>query len=75
MARVAEWEKTRSTRLVQVRGVDPGYPFYGRVELRSKRSLADALQPGKAIVEQTLLDRLQLKIGDPLQATRNGQQP
>jgi len=57
----------QASLLAEIKVVGPGYPFYGRVGLRSGRSFAEALEPGTAIVEQTLLDRLQLKIGDPLQ--------
>lgn len=53
--------------LAEIKVVGPGYPFYGRIELQSGGAFENALRPGALIVEQTLLDRLQLKIGDPLQ--------
>jgi len=50
--------------LSSLKVVDPGYPFYGAVQLASGRSLNDALSPGTVVVEQALLDRLHLKIGN-----------
>ena len=44
--------------------VETGYPFYGTVELRSGRSFRDTLQKGGIIVEENLLGRLGLKVGD-----------
>lgn len=46
--------------------VEPGYPFYGSVELASGRRFAEVLRPGHIVVEQLLLDRLQLRVGDRL---------
>ena len=52
--------------LSRLRVVAPGYPFYGEVVLKSGRSLAQVLVPGTCIVEQALLDRTGLTVGDPL---------
>ena len=56
-------------RLVELRGVSSAYPLVGKVELRGAASLDQALKPAPdgtmgAAVEQTLLDRLGLKLGD-----------
>ena len=55
-------------RLVQLRGVDSLYPLAGTVTISGAPSLAAALAPrgdaAPAVVEQALLDRLGLKIGD-----------
>jgi putative ABC transport system permease protein len=55
-------------RLVEIRGVGGDYPLAGKVELSGARSLAEAFAPqGDAAgvaVEQALLDRLGLKLGD-----------
>lgn len=64
MAETASGER----RLVDMRGVDAAYPLIGRVELSGAPDLQTALRtengiPG-AVVEQTLLDRLNLKLGD-----------
>ncbi len=51
-------------RLVQIRGIDGGFPYYGSVETRP----ADAWRklPGEAgiLLEPALLDQFQAKIGD-----------
>jgi len=55
-------------RLVELRGVSDNYPLAGKVTIRGAQSLQAALAPGPgaagAVVEQALLDRLHLKIGD-----------
>jgi putative ABC transport system permease protein len=55
-------------RLVELRGVTPAYPLAGKVELAGQASLAQALQPvgdaAGAAVEQALLDRLRLRLGE-----------
>lgn len=55
-----------ATLLAELKVVEPGYPFYGEVELASKRPFAQTLTPGHIIVGQNLLDRLGLQVGDPL---------
>jgi len=55
-------------RLVEIRGVDAGYPLAGKVEIVGAPDLRTALAdrdgvPG-AVVEQALIDRLQLNLGD-----------
>lgn len=55
-------------RLVELRGVSAAYPLAGKVELKGAPSLAAAFRPdgdaAGAAVEQALLDRLHLKLGD-----------
>lgn len=46
--------------------VGPGYPFYGSVQLASGRTFGEVLTAGQVVVEQLLLERLQLKVGDRL---------
>ncbi|MFZ4857308.1 MAG: ABC transporter permease [Desulfuromonadaceae bacterium] len=46
--------------------VEPGYPFYGTVHLASGRIFNEVLTAGSVIVEQQLLDRLHLQVGDRL---------
>lgn len=52
--------------LSRLKVVDKGYPFYGAVHLKSGRSFHDVLTSGHCIVEQTLLDRIGLKVGNTL---------
>ena len=56
-----------SSILSSLKVVEPGYPFYGRVILRSGRDFASVLAPGVCIVEQTLFDRTGLSVGDTLE--------
>ncbi len=55
-------------RLVELRGVSDDYPLAGKVGLEGADSLAAAFYPegdaAGAAVEQALLDRLNLKLGD-----------
>uniref|UniRef100_UPI0025D5FFE0 ABC transporter permease n=1 Tax=uncultured Phenylobacterium sp. TaxID=349273 RepID=UPI0025D5FFE0 len=55
-------------RLVEFRGVDNAYPLAGRVDIQGAPSLRDALARRDGVwgaaVEQALLDRLQMKLGD-----------
>lgn len=55
-------------RLIQLRGVSGGYPLAGVVTLQGAPSLQAAIAPvggvAGAVVEQALLDRLHMKVGD-----------
>lgn len=68
MAQTAGGER----RLVELRGVGPGYPLAGRVRLSGARDLDGAFAPDAAgapgaAVEPALLDRLGLKMGQRFQ--------
>jgi putative ABC transport system permease protein len=52
--------------LCDLKVVEPGYPFYGEVKLASGRPFAAVLTKGSLVVEQTLLDRLGMAVGDRL---------
>jgi putative ABC transport system permease protein len=53
--------------LVEVRGVDAAYPLVGAVKLSAGVTLDDAIHKGLgAAVDPILLERLGLKIGDPI---------
>ena len=54
------------TLLSELKVVEAGYPFYGKVGLQSGRSLAEVLVAGEVVVAQNLLDRLALAIGDEI---------
>lgn len=56
----------KASLLTDLKIVEPGYPFYGAVKLLSGRPLREVLIAGGVIVEQQLLDRLHLKVGDRL---------
>ena len=57
----------KTSVLSLLKAVEQGYPFYGQVVLQSGRPFHEVLKSGKVVVAQTLLDRLDLKIGDTLQ--------
>jgi putative ABC transport system permease protein len=56
----------KTSVLSRLKVVEPGYPFYGRVALKSGRPFRQVLASGACIVEQTLLDRTGLAVGDRL---------
>ena len=56
----------KASLLSGLKAVEPGYPFYGQVLLRSGDLLANVLTPGRIVVEQSLLERLGLAVGDSL---------
>jgi putative ABC transport system permease protein len=56
----------RASVLANVKVVEKGYPFYGKVVLRSGRPFQKVLMAGQAVVEQSLLDRLGITIGAQL---------
>ncbi|WP_373499270.1 ABC transporter permease [Desulfococcus sp.] len=52
--------------LADLKIVGPAYPFYGEVVLSSGRPFPAVLAPGSVVVEQALLERLGLSLGDAL---------
>ena len=60
--------KTRGegSLLCDLKVVESGYPFYGQVLLASGRPFHEVLAPGGLVVEQALLDRLRIRVGDAL---------
>ena len=66
MARLADTDSAR-TKVVELRGVQAGFPFYGRFELASGRAYAfDLLRGEGALVAPELLTQLGLRVGDQL---------
>jgi putative ABC transport system permease protein len=64
-------DKGGASKLVAVKAVSDGYPLRGRLKLRNtpdapERDGAGAPDPGSAWVDASLLDALQLKMGDTL---------
>jgi putative ABC transport system permease protein len=64
-------DKGGATKLVAVKAVSDGYPLRGRLKLRDapgapERDAAGAPPPGSVWVDASLLDALQLKMGDTL---------
>ena len=63
---VVRAEDGEATLLSKLKVVQKGYPFYGRCDLVSGRDFSQVLISGSVIVEQMLLDRLGLQVGDRL---------
>lgn len=63
VVRVADGE---DTLLSNLKVVEPVFPFYGEVQLASGRPLPQVLTKGHIVVEQNLLDRLAVRVGDQL---------
>ncbi|MFZ1199281.1 MAG: FtsX-like permease family protein, partial [Desulfobacterales bacterium] len=63
---VARFAAGERSLLSNIKAVSQGYPFYGRCELASGRSLAEVLRPGRIVVAPVLLERLELQVGDRL---------
>jgi len=63
---VVRRQQGRDSLLAKLKIVQPGYPFYGQVVLKSGRKFDQVLTPGSIIVALHLLDRLDLRVGDPL---------
>jgi putative ABC transport system permease protein len=64
-------DKGGASKLVAVKAVSDGYPLRGRLKLRNapdapERDSAGAPDPGTVWVDASLLDALQLKMGDTL---------
>jgi putative ABC transport system permease protein len=63
MARVT---RTEGTRLVQVRAVEPGFPFYGTIETRPSDAWARLGDDRNVLVDPSLLIALDATVGDTL---------
>jgi putative ABC transport system permease protein len=56
-----------TARMVELRGVEAGFPLYGRVRLRGGQPYSHALLAGHgALVRPELLTQLDLAVGDPI---------
>jgi putative ABC transport system permease protein len=54
------------TQLVELKAVEPGYPFYGKLRAIPEDAMATLFTDTRALAEETLLIRLNLKVGDTL---------
>lgn len=52
--------------LTELKVIEPAYPFYGVVDLGSALALGEVLKPGTVVVEQLVLDRLKLTVGNSI---------
>ena len=75
MASVVKDGKTLDSSLIRVKGVDNRYPLYGEIKLTPEIPLHDALieinDVFGVVAEQSLLERLNLRIGDNVKIGNN----
>jgi putative ABC transport system permease protein len=58
--------RTRGVRLVQVRAVEPGYPFYGEILTQPDGRWPLLARGGRVLVDPALLTALDARVGDTL---------
>ncbi|WP_026836808.1 ABC transporter permease [Gillisia sp. JM1] len=63
-ASMAAFPSTATTKLVQVRGIEGNFPFYGELETEPATAANTYQQKGAALVDATLMLQLGLKTGD-----------
>ncbi|WP_411031586.1 ABC transporter permease [Spongiimicrobium sp. 3-5] len=61
---MAAFPKSNATKLVQIRGIDGGYPFYGELETEPATAASEYQQAGGALVDATVMLQYGLKAGD-----------
>ncbi len=67
MASPAPGRGNGNVKLVEVRGIEPAFPFYGQIELEGGQPYSHALVAGHgAIVQRELLVALGLDVGDAI---------
>lgn len=64
---MARHSERPATLLVELKAVSDGYPLYGRLETRPARPLGELLADGGALVDDALLVRLGVVVGDRVQ--------
>jgi putative ABC transport system permease protein len=64
-AAMAYAPKSAGTRLVQVAAVEPGYPFYGRIQTEPEEAW-DRLDEGGILADPSLLSAIGASVGDTL---------
>ncbi len=65
-ASMAAFPKTNSTKLVQVRGIEGNFPFYGKLETEPLSAAEQYQKQGGALVDATLMLQLDVKPGDSI---------
>ncbi|MDT0647799.1 FtsX-like permease family protein [Zunongwangia sp. F260] len=65
-ASMAAFPGNQGTKLVQVRGIEGGFPFYGMVETEPSSAANAYQQENAALVDETLMLQLGIQIGDSI---------
>jgi putative ABC transport system permease protein len=63
-ASMAAFSKNGATKLVQVRGIEGGFPLYGKIETFPAAAANEYRKKNGALVDATLMLQYQLKAGD-----------
>src|SRR5206468_7057213 len=58
------FSSSQGTRLVQVRALEPGFPFYGVLETEPRGAALEFRKSGGALVEESLLTQFGAKVGE-----------
>src|SRR5205823_9446531 len=56
----------KNTQLVELKAVDEGYPFYGKLRTEPEGALSTVFNGNNALAEEGLLIRLSLRVGDTI---------
>ena len=60
---VALSEDKDNSLFSSIKAVESSYPFFGTIEIASGRKLGEVLKPGRVVVAQEVLERLDLAVG------------
>ena len=60
------FERTEGTRLVQVRGLEEGFPYYGALETDPPAAAKDFRMQHGALVEESLMTQFNARVGDTI---------
>src|SRR5690606_27245174 len=63
---MAAFTKTGASKLVQVRGIEGGFPFYGTLETAPITAAENYQQDGGALVDATVMMQHNLQAGDSI---------
>lgn len=65
-ASMAAFPKNDAAKLMQVRGVEGGFPFYGKLETEPASAATDYQEQGAALVDATVMLQAGIKVGDSI---------
>ena len=65
-ASMAAFPQSEATKLMQVRGIEGGFPFYGELETQPKNAAKKYQKDGAALVDATVMLQLGIKPGDSI---------
>ena len=65
-ASMAAFPQSEATKLMQVRGIEGGFPFYGELETQPKNAAKKYQKDGAALVDATVMLQLGIKSGDSI---------